>query len=810
MKTLSLKVAIGYIVIIALFIGTSYYIQQQASIFSSSNKLEDSIQSRRSSCDKLIELVLEAEALAQTSSIGDYSSYKKYLSTINRIDTAIILLDSISTDSSKLLLDSLANTIHYKALIVKNLYDISSKKSTNTYQKQIEDLIEQYSNTTNTTNTISTIIREQKAITIETPKKNVMKRIKAVFKPGDIDTTSISNTSTTSSDTITRFETKATNLKSDFNRINSNAIQQKIKHINKIKDNIEILRIEGGELSLKISSLINYIERAEHNFRQLTLSNDRELRNQSVDTTYQIAIIASALAILFFIIIWRDITRRNRYRKELEEARLKAENLLIAREKLMLTITHDIKAPAGAIKGYTELIESEQQPSKNKEYVQAINNSATHLLNLVSALLDYHKLDFGEIEIARDQFHVSTVLDGIVKNFAPAAKKKGLSISSKMASSTDCYITCDLFRLRQIIDNLLGNAIKFTDKGDVSLSANIIGSSLNLIIKDSGRGISQEEQEVIFEEFARLKNATGIEGSGLGLSIVSKITNLMGGEISLSSSPDEGTSFFVTIPIEIVEEPNIDSSQHDDIEPQPANTLISHSILKIVIVDDDPIQLEYTQAMLHSINNQWDITCCANIDEDFERAISDSPHIIFSDINMPQINGLDLAKKIRQSLPSTPIIALTANSNIPLNEYTENGFSYLLAKPYNRQQLIEVLNKFISINIDLSAITQFADNDEETKTLLLTTALEETTKNGEAITKAITACDKESTCAIAHKMLPLISMIKAPGVEAFEYFNDQRNSSNWTTTDSDNSKIVLETIATTILALKKHCCNKKV
>ncbi len=809
MKTLSLKVAIGYIVIIALFIGTSYYIQQQASIFSSSNKLEDSIQSHRSSCDKLIELVLEAEALAQTSSIGDYSSYKKYISTLNRIDTAIIRLDSISTDSSKLLLDSLSNTIHYKALIVKNLYDISSKKATNSYQKQIEDLIAQYSNTTNTTNTITTVIREKEAITIEAPKKNVMKRIKAVFKPGDIDTTNISSSSTISSDTITRFETKATNLKSDFNRINSNAIQQKIKHINKIKDNIEILRIEGGELSLKISSLINYIERAEHDFRQLTLNKDRELRNQSVDTTYRIAIIASALAILFFIIIWRDITHRNRYRKELEDARLKAENLLVAREKLMLTITHDIKAPAGAIKGYTELIESEQQPSKNKEYIQAINNSATHLLNLVSALLDYHKLDFGEIEIARDQFHVSTILDGIVKNFAPAAKKKGLSITSKMVSSTDCYIICDLFRLRQIIDNLLGNAIKFTDKGEVSLSANIIGSSLNLIIKDSGRGISQEEQEVIFEEFARLKNATGIEGSGLGLSIVSKITNLMGGEISLSSAPDEGTSFFVTIPIEIVENPNIDNSQHDEIEIHP-NALISHSILKIVIIDDDPIQLKYTQAMLHSINNQWDITCCAKIDEEFERAISDSPHIIFSDINMPQINGLDLAKKIRQSLPSIPIIALTANSNIPLNEYTENGFSDILAKPYNRQQLIDVLNKFISIDIDLSAITQFADNDEETKILLLTTALEETTKNGEAITKAITTSDKETTCAIAHKMLPLISMIKAPGVEAFEYFNNQRNSSNWTTTDSDNAKIVLETIATTILALKKHCCNKKV
>lgn len=269
----------------------------------------------------------------------------------------------------------MANTIHYKALIVKNLYEISSKNNTNTYQKQIEDLIAKYSNTTNTTNTITTVISEQKTITIENPKKNVIRRIKDVFKPGNIDTTNISNTSTTSSDTSTRLETKTTNLRNDFNRINSNALQQKINRLNKIKGNIEILRTEGGELSLKISSLINYIEQAEHNFRQLALNKDRELRDQSVDITFRIAIIASTLAILFFIIIWRDITRRNQYRKDLEVARLKAENLLEAREKLMLTITHDIKAPASAIKGYSELIESAQQPSKNKEYIQAINKS---------------------------------------------------------------------------------------------------------------------------------------------------------------------------------------------------------------------------------------------------------------------------------------------------------------------------------------------------------------------------------------------------------------------------------------------------
>lgn len=802
MKTLSLKVAIGYIAIIALFIGATYYINHQASIFISSNKLEDSIQIRRSSCDQLIELTLESEALGQTAGIGDKTSFNKYTSTITRIDSAITALDSLSSDSSKLLLDSLTNTIHHKALIVTNLYKISNNKDSDKFQKQIEDLIAQYSNTTSTTNTITTIIREQKSVTIESPKKNVMKRIKAVFKPGEIDTTNITNSSSTTSDTVTRSVKKATNLKNDYNRINSNAIQQKVKHINNIRNNVEMLRAEGGELSLKISSLIKYIEHSEQNLRQQAIDKERDIRQKSVMTTIIIAIIATTLAIIFFIIIWRDITRSNRYRRELEEARLKAENLLIAREKLMLTITHDIKAPAGAIKGYAELIENSHQPTLNAEYIQSINNSASHLLNLVSALLDYHKLDFDDIEIANDQFNVASTLEKIATNFTPLAQKKGLSIISQMASSANCYIQCDLFRLRQIIENLLSNAIKFTDNGSVTLMANVISDTLNLTIKDTGRGMSEEEQEVIFEEFTRLKNSTGIEGTGLGLSIVAKITQLLGGEISLSSTPNEGTSFFVSIPITMIDESEIVTPP---IEEESVTTS-PHSFasnLKIVIIDDDAIQLKYTLSILRSINNNWDITCCQSVGEDFNNAIANNPHLIFSDINMPQINGFDLAKIIRQSLPSTPIIALTANSKIDIKEYTLNGFDDVLAKPYNRQQLIELLNKHIKApQIDLTPITQFADGDDDTITLLLTTTLEETNKNTEAIANAIASTDKVTTCAIAHKMLPLISMVNAPGINAFEYFNNERGNAEWTETDSQHAQTILESTATLLTALK--------
>ncbi len=808
MKTLSLKVAIGYIVIISLFIGATYYINHQATIFISSNLAEDSIYARRANCDQLMSLILKAEALGQTASIGDKESLNKYSSSLNLIDSAISSLNTLSTDSFKLLLDSLSTTIHYKASIVKRLYDISTKTTSSAYQQQVEELISQYSNISNQSKIITTIIKEEKSVAIEKSKKNVFQRIAAVFKPGDSDTTIISNTATSHSDTISSYEAKGEQLKSDFNKINTNAIRQKTQHFNLLQSNINILRLEGSNLGLKISSLINNIEQSEQRLRESQIDNERKIRRKSIFTTIIIAILATTIALIFLVIIWRDITRSNRYRKELEIARKKAEDLLIAREKLMLTITHDIKAPAGAIKGYSELINQSQHTANISDYVQSINDSASHLLNLVGALLDYHKLENNDIEITSSDFNIATSLENIAKTFIPVANKKRLTIDLNLHPSTHCVINSDEFRLRQIIENLISNAIKFTDNGGISISSNIIGDRLNISIADTGKGIDPEEEKIIFNEFARLKNARGIEGSGLGLSIVAKLVSLLDGEITLSSQPSKGSTFSISIPITISESyPSLigDNIQNGTLE----NVSISLTqCLNILIIDDDPIQLKYTKSILHNINNQWLTTCCSTAEEGLNMARSINPNIIFTDINMPHIDGIELMQQLKLILPSIPIIALTANCDI--DKYTSIGFDGVLSKPYNKKQLIETLQNFVPTNeIDLSGITQFADDDEETKTLLLTTALDETIKNGEAITNAIIVKNKPITCSIAHKMLPLISMVKIQGIDAFEHFNNQRDCNTWNDDDNAHAQVILKTIDRLISHLKSHTNHKK-
>ncbi len=803
MKNLSLKVALGYISIIILFIGTTYYINHQATIFISSNEYEDSIHIRRATSNHLISLIIESEALGQTASIGDKSSLNSYLSRLNHIDSVAASLCALSSDSSKLLIDSLSNTIHYKAIIVKNLHDLSNKNTANTYQQQINDLIAKHNYTTSTTNTITTIIREKEAITIESPKKNVMKRIAAVFKPGDTDTTNVTTSTASTSDTISQSETKTTNLESSYNRINSKAIRQKARQINQFKNNIETLRAESSKLSLKISLLINDIEQTEQAIRQQAINKERETREKSIITTIIIAIIATTLAIVFFIIIWRDITRSNRYRREMEAAKQKAEDLLVTREKLMLTITHDIKAPAGAIKGYAELIEQSNPTDNISGYSQNIYNSASHLLNLATALLEYHKLDNNDIAISTNNFHLATNLDNIAKTFIPSAQKKGLDLDINLSPTTNCAISCDEFKLRQITENLLSNAIKFTDNGCVSLSAHIIENILTITVKDTGKGFDEDERELIFEEFSRLKNARGIEGSGLGLSIVSKLVSLLNGDITLSSQPDNGSTFHISIPISIIDCHSTYDTTKDNTDIQKCLPPTLPHILNITIIDDDPVQLKYAQSILLSINDQWHISCCHTAEDGLESITSGNPDIVFTDINMPHINGVELMRRQKQSHPATPIIALSANNN--LEEYISLGFSGILQKPYNRQQLIDIIQMHVPTdNIDLSSITQFADDDEATKSLLLTTTLNESVENGKIIKNAIKEKDKATICSIAHKMLPLISMIKISGIDAFEYFNSQRDNDTWDSADDKHAQTITSTISRLIIKLKEN------
>ena len=299
----------------------------------------------------------------------------------------------------------------------------------------------------------------------------------------------------------------------------------------------------------------------------------------------------------FLFMIWRDITRSNHYRHELEKAKKRAEDLLDVRQRLMLTITHDIKAPVGSIIGYADLLDKTADGKKRAAYLGNMQTSAKHLLDLVNSLLDYHRLDADKMDINTAAFNPQQLLNAVADSYRPAAAAKGLRLEYDCDSALDGYFSGDPFRIRQIVENLMSNAMKFTKEGSVSMSAKLDNGRLSISVADTGCGMTEDEQKRIFQEFTRLKSAQGQEGFGLGLSITQKLVALLGGTMSVSSKPGEGSRFGVELPM-----PKADADTTSANERPAANARFSQP-WSLLLIDDSIVrgtQLRETGEFLYA------------------------------------------------------------------------------------------------------------------------------------------------------------------------------------------------------------------
>ena len=419
------------------------------------------------------------------------------------------------------------------------------------------------------------------------------------------------------------------------------------------------------------------------------------VRYRSAKIIGGIAAGAVVLSAFFLIIIGRDITRSNRYRRELEEARRHAEDLLAVREKLMLAITHDFKAPLGSIMGYADLLSRLTVDERQRFYLDNMKTSSEHLLKLVIDLLDFHRLDLNKAEVNRVTFHPSRLLEEIHVSFEPLTAAKELMLHCDIAPELGGTYICDSLRLRQIINNLLSNAVKFTDRGSITMTARYEARQLVVAIADTGKGMEPADRERIFQEFTRLPGAQGKEGCGLGLSIVRMLVQLLEGAIEVDSVPGKGSTFTIYIPIYPVrsEGHDIKDKEPDCAGMQNGNSScpISHPSLKnVLLIDDDRIQLTLTAAMLRQsgINS----VSCLQLDELLDALRTETFDALLTDVQMPAINGFDLLKLLRASnIPqaqSIPIIAVTARSDMKREEFTSHGFAGCLHKPFTVQELL--------------------------------------------------------------------------------------------------------------------------
>ena len=567
-------------------------------------------------------------------------------------------------------------------------------------------------------------------------------------------------------------------------------------------------------LTTQINKIMRDLERREY-INSMKLIQEKEVSlkrsNKLVST---IGFVALGLTLFFIVLSLRALNKNKKYRTELEESKKTTEKLLVARERLILSITHDIKAPLSSIIGYLELLVRSKFPDKERYYLENMQNSAEHVLDLVKNLLDYHVLESNKQTINLMSFTPSILVDSIYKSFVPLAQKNHLNLKfeSDISDKNDLNYVSDPYRIRQIINNLLSNAIKFTPEGgNVLLKMSILKQGnqkrLEILVKDNGSGISDDDKKSIYEEFKRLKTATGTEGTGLGLAITHKLVDLLDGEINLVSELGKGSEFTVKIPIKKGTAKS--EKLHDSSLKTYSPILNIGSDKKILFIDDDMVQLNLLSELM-KYEGAIPIICNDSL-KALELLQREKFDIVFTDIQMPGMSGIELVERIRMgsfnNCKTVPIIALSGNSDMHERDYIDVGFSDFLAKPFTSEQLVSVIHKFIGVgNLEqpimkepqtvqsngLATLSNFAGDDVEAGSAIIKSFIDENKQNVDVMKDALSKNDWDTIQQVSHKMLPLMRMISANDIVEILSGFEKGNQ------DKEKSKILFELLKTQI------------
>ena len=609
---------------------------------------------------------------------------------------------------------------------------------------------------------------------LQKKKKGFFKRLREAFSPPKPDSTiqvktSVEYTIDTLIDVYNPIDTLQARLREVLRRERevNDAIRRRKRRLQEV----------NTQLTARIDTLLKNYE--EETLQQARADAERrqELRLHSARTIGAIAVGAVLLAAFFLVLIGRDIARNNRYRRELEEARRRAEGLLAVRERMMLAITHDFKAPLGSIIGYADLLSRLTVDDRQRFYLDNMKQSSQHLLRLVTDLLDFHRLDLHKADVHRVPFHPAHLLEEICVSFQPLMDAKGLGLECRIAPElSDAYV-CDPLRLRQIVNNLLSNALKFTERGGVTLSATYAGGRLEVAVADTGCGMAAADRDRIFQEFTRLPGAQGQEGFGLGLSIVRMLVQLLGGTIGVESEPGKGSTFTVRIPM-----PRTQEAAVEEAEPVPED-LPAAGACRLLLIDDDRIQLTLTSAMLkrQGVSSET----CLQVDELLDALRAGGFNALLTDVQMPAMNGFELLRLLRASnIPlaqAIPVIAVTARSDMQREEFVAHGFAGCLHKPFTVRELWEELARVgvapsmpspaeaamadapavAKEGLDFSALTAFSGDDEAAARSIVESFVEETRQNLLRLREALEQGNADTLAAVAHKMIPLFTLIGA-------------------------------------------------
>lgn len=447
---------------------------------------------------------------------------------------------------------------------------------------------------------------------------------------------------------------------------------------------------KNQEITAEIFVFISKLEQAEQEDLVRKTEEADLLANETFERLAWFALAVFLLLTMVLFLFFRDLRKSRKYQKVLSKAKTEAEELAKAKEVFTATVSHEMRTPVSAIYGLSEQLLQEKHDSKTQRDLEIIHKSTKHLIDLVNDTFDFSRIENKRLELQLADFKLSDVIDEIAIHHQKMATNKGIEFNVYRNFDSELVLYSDESRIRQILNNLLTNAIKFTDMGSVTLSIFSKSSSeketLRFEITDTGIGIPKEQHDQVFKDFVQLETGNNKKagGTGLGLFIVKKLVELIEGEIKIESSPGVGTTFLVLIP---AKKGNASKLQTTFESYKAPEVLVGKRIL---IVDDE----EYNLHLLRNILTKWKIKFdqAENGLEAVNLAEKNVYQLILMDIRMPVLNGFEAIKRIKQAGNKAKVIALSANTNHQeMNSYLESGFDNYLVKPFNEAGLHTVI-----------------------------------------------------------------------------------------------------------------------
>lgn len=523
--------------------------------------------------------------------------------------------------------------------------------------------------------------------------------------------------------------------------------------------------------NLLVSQMLDVLRKVESEVvAQIELNGvqAKNVVNTGINTISIIMLVFFFLTVLLLYFILTDITRSNKYRTELEKAKDEAEYHGMAKQRFLSNMSHEIRTPLQSIIGYAEIIRKQEHPQKKD--IEAIYHSSEHLLQIVNEVLDYNRIISGKFTFSDKAFNITALLDEVVSVMRAQAEKKSLTLRTEFDLHELKYIEGDPFRLKQILYNLLGNAIKFTTQGEVTLSAFYKRQGdifhFTFMVKDTGVGLTEAESNQIFNEFEQVNSLENEEinkaGAGLGLTIVKSLVEQQGGRIYVKSKKGEGSVFTVYLTLQTAVEP-----QHES--PVDTPELFN---AKVWVIDDDKLILDLCEIIFrkHGIDARLFNSPLQLLDSEWDTAVK----YVLMDMRMPEMNGTTLCSLLREKVGTeVKIFAITAQVLPDEREFLlNNGFDGLVMKPFKEEELLSVFNQFQFkeedadedleiVDLDLTGLKKMTfDDEEQLQRILLRFTTDSLNDSGE-IQEAMAQNDQAKLRLLTHRVAGRIAQVGA-------------------------------------------------